>query len=444
MSNEDIDHDLEANRELTERCNALVQDFIHAKLMPIQFINKLHETGISPDQAKVFIQDAADAIQRSRQEPEGAARYEEPDVNRERTPDGLSEQGVAEFRKKRSDSARKAQESAVKEIEWAQLKSKFLDLDVFSRSKSDPRSDLLTKLIENVQVGSASSAIPASVLDELPHLKALNAEVDLDEHLHETWRIRKVFANDPKAVEATIDLLQVQKLRDPLPRALWKVVVLDQYLDFQRLHASFDKQYDRNEAAHDFFPGFSIVKKDGMPTRKAFTSEGEWIRLFSAYKAAVVLIFPHRQIELDNYEKVVVSIIRASPSSGISFDQEARNRYAKAPYHLDDMSEHNINMLSLLTTSVSSSQGKRASASLYVSSKRLAVPCENWNMGICSDPCKNRRQHGFCSECGDSHRARDKPECLILLQAKRAGRRSDSQSGVGRSTKEGSSGAGRA
>ena len=95
----------------------------------------------------------------------------------------------------------------------------------------------MAKLIANAQITSTLSTIPSSILDELPHLKLLTSDIQLDKHLHETWRIRKLFANDPKAVEATIDLLQVQKLRDPLPRVLWKVVVLDQYLDFQKLHA---------------------------------------------------------------------------------------------------------------------------------------------------------------------------------------------------------------
>ena len=39
-------------------------------------------------------------------------------------------------------------------------------------------------------------------------------------------------------------------------------MVLDQYLDSQKLHGSSDKPFDRNETVHDFFPGFSIIKME--------------------------------------------------------------------------------------------------------------------------------------------------------------------------------------
>jgi hypothetical protein len=58
-------------------------------------------------------------------------------------------------------------------------------------------------------------------------------------------------------------------------------------------------------------------------------------------------------------------------------------------------------------------------------SKRASVICLNWNYGLCTDPCVNRRKHGSCSECGNQHRARDYDPCFTLLQARR-GKTNDS------------------
>src|SRR5271163_1046520 len=47
------------------------------------------------------------------------------------------------------------------------------------------------------------------------------------------------------------------------------------------------------------------------------------------------------------------------------------------------------------------------------------VPCQNWSLGICLDPCPNNRKHGICSECRGRHKARDQPACFTSLEARR-------------------------
>ena len=68
--NEDTDNQLERNQEITEKCNTYVQDFVHAKLTPFKPLNKLQATGISAEEAKSFVQDAADALQCLGREPD--------------------------------------------------------------------------------------------------------------------------------------------------------------------------------------------------------------------------------------------------------------------------------------------------------------------------------------------------------------------------------------
>ena len=94
----DADTELERNRETTERCNSYVQEFLQTKLTPFQFFDKLRATGISPDEAKAFISDAAEALQRFRRE---SSNHGEDDrlgeTAREVTPPGLNDEEEAEF-----------------------------------------------------------------------------------------------------------------------------------------------------------------------------------------------------------------------------------------------------------------------------------------------------------------------------------------------------------
>ena len=66
-------------------------------------------------------------------------------------------------------------------------------------------------------------------------------------------------------------------------------------------------------------------------------------------------------------------------------------------------------------------------------SKRELAPCQNWNAGICLDPCIGRHKHGICCECGGEHRVKDQQMCFSHLQARQGKRvgRNDPTSGMG-------------
>ena len=93
----DADIELERNRETTEKCNSYVQSFLQAKLTPFQLLDKLQATGISADEAKTFVSNAAESLRRLHQD---SSNHGEGD-DREVTPPGLDDDEEAEFRKKR-------------------------------------------------------------------------------------------------------------------------------------------------------------------------------------------------------------------------------------------------------------------------------------------------------------------------------------------------------
>ncbi|KAJ6548259.1 hypothetical protein B0H10DRAFT_1851416, partial [Mycena sp. CBHHK59/15] len=127
------------------------------------------------------------------------------------------------------------------------------------------------------------------------------------------------------------------------------------------------------------------------------------------------LSYPHRAVELSGYLRVVTDLFRAVPHDPMvasRFDAEARDKYAKSPYHMDNRNKHNLTLLAQMLRPAPG--GQKAG-----SSKRAGTVCENWNLGFCHDPCEYCRMHGTCSECGDSHRAKDNDKCLAALQARR-------------------------
>src|ERR1700722_2095149 len=269
----------------------------------------------------------------------------------------------------------------------------------------------------------ASKTNLAQILAEAPHLAKIGKGDD-DPHINETYRLRKLFSKE-KACDEVIDLVQRARIKEPLPRAIWKDIILDRTVAFDKLHASLDYGYDWNDEPKDFGGGFALVTKNQYISKKPIRFESEWTRVFDAWKAAVEMLYPHRSNELADYREFVVELFRAVPSEpsvAINFDADARDRYGKGAYRMDDRNKLNVPLFSQMFSGGRSarSYGKRASATGYPPGKRALEICENWNLGRCFEtPCKGRRKHGICSECGDKHQAKGVPTCASQLWARR-------------------------
>jgi hypothetical protein len=194
-------------------------------------------------------------------------------------------------------------------------------------------------------------------------------------------------------------------MQAPLPRSVWKFVILDNYVDFEKLYATQQQCFDQNDDTNDMFPGsgYLIVKKNHILPRRPVRTEAEWKRLYSAWITEVLLLYPHRKEELDNYFSYVYNLFRASPSdptSAISFDAAVRDSYGKQPSRLDDLGRLAMFVIPYILDSHSSTTAgnkRGVGNSNSGSNKRAQLPCKNWNLDICKDPCKNRRKHGTCS-----------------------------------------------
>ncbi|KAF8891923.1 hypothetical protein CPB84DRAFT_1816247 [Gymnopilus junonius] len=242
----------------------------------------------------------------------------------------------------------------------------------------------------------ATLSLPSSLLAVAPHLKDLS----------ETWKLQHALTAE-RMLDTLISLLQLQHLPDPIPQSIWKDITKDAFIDFEKLHASMDQGYNHDDKAKEFVGGFSLVKKDQVSAKKPIRTESEWIHVFSAWSTGVILVYFHCADELEGYRQFVLDLFCTAPSQPqlvISFKVEVQDKYAKSPFHLDDHPHSGVGV-------------KRAAPSLPQPVKWSMVICQNWNLGWCEDPCKNRCKHGYYSECSGQHRAKDKATCLILLQA---------------------------
>ncbi|KAJ7223066.1 hypothetical protein GGX14DRAFT_657013, partial [Mycena pura] len=205
--------------------------------------------------------------------------------------------------------------------------------------------------------------------------------------------------------------LRQQPLVTPLPWTVWKDIVWDRHIEFPQIMASLGSMQSHADKPVDFAGEYVLVKKHEFEARVPLTSETDWARVYSAWSAGVLLLYPHRQQELIAYRRIVTDLFRAArPGIAIEFDDKIRSKYAQSPFRMDDRALLQPTMLELMFRPSSPTPPL----------KRSAVLCENWNLGWCeSDPCPHGWLHGQCFNCRSPHCACDHEECHQGLLSQR-------------------------
>ena len=427
------DGNVQAVQQKTAARQKALEDVVEGRAAVEDFEKRLRELGASSLEGSDYVQQLGQRLRqqssrKSQARPSQASSATQPSQthsssnnsrhpSREATPSGLSSEEIAEFRDKRDQllqDSRGGQQRVMEDIKWSLLRAKLEQLRSLSASREDPFSlNDIVRLLDS-RSSSSGSSIPASVLAAAAHLTSLSEHALNDTHLQTTWKLRQAYASE-KAVDPLIDLIQLQPLVDPIPRTIWRNIIQDQYVNFEKLYASMDRGYSHQDEAKDFAGGYALVRKDQYSAKKPIKQEAEWIRVFTAWKSGVTLLFPHCQQELQSHCEMVIDLFRAAPfdpSVAIQFDMEARDRYARNPYRMDDRSRLHLRLLPRMFR-----KREMADHSFNTPAKRATVPCQNWNRGICSDPCVNQRRHGICCECGGRHQVREKELCHSSLEA---------------------------
>ena len=92
------------------------------------------------------------------------------------------------------------------------------------------------------------------------------------------------------------------------PSSLWEPILLNQFIDFGKIHAVRSGDVADEETVHktDHFKFVINQIKSRGPT----TTEGAWMGVFNAYARAVKYTYPHRNHELSNYQDRMQEIFR--------------------------------------------------------------------------------------------------------------------------------------
>ncbi len=104
-----------------------------------------------------------------------------------------------------------------------------------------------------------------------------------DPVLEKTREYKLLFSKDAD-ITATVNFLQShvaadplhQNSIDPLPSSIWKKVVTDQFVDFQKLHTSLDQGFIFDEEPKDLIAGLSIIRTEQAHARRPITTESQW------------------------------------------------------------------------------------------------------------------------------------------------------------------------
>ncbi|KAG5335800.1 hypothetical protein C0989_000297, partial [Termitomyces sp. Mn162] len=166
--------------------------------------------------------------------------------------------------------------------------------------------DQFAELLDEPKKLIRPALIPQSLFSAIPHLALLQGKNTDDPHISRTWYLHQQYAKK-RVVDSLINLGQSQALKDPFLCAMWKSVILDHFVNFEKLYATLEKGYDHNDKPKDFMGGFSLIKKDFALAKKLVCTESDWTHVFDAWMAGVVLFYPHREDELAKYQSKIVN-----------------------------------------------------------------------------------------------------------------------------------------
>jgi len=98
--------------------------------------------------------------------------------------------------------------------------------------------------------------------------------------------------------------LKAQAKLPPFPQSLWEAVLLNQYVDLNKVHAIRRAEVPDEEVVYS--GGRFKFLFNGIQGRDLIKTQGAWIAAFEYYSDAVSFVYPHRVTELIRYRKYIL------------------------------------------------------------------------------------------------------------------------------------------
>jgi hypothetical protein len=278
----------------------LVEDCVQDKTSLEELLEQLHTATATHEEAAEYIAQAR--VQR-RERP----LPPRPDSSsRKATLEGLTDAEVDEFRQKQQDTradtklrANDARNAAVDAAGWAILREKV-------RSYREAGGRTATNLDDFLGITpNQSSSISASLVADVLHLATYFGTTG-DAHLDKTYHLRERYSAD-KVLEILVTQMQSHPIATPLPRPVWRRIIQDRYIPFDKLFAAIDRTKDGEDEHQVVIGSITFIESDRFSARKLVVSEADWSRVYAAWEAAVIRAYPHRKTKLSNYRDLVTN-----------------------------------------------------------------------------------------------------------------------------------------
>ena len=156
-------------------------------------------------------------------------------------------------------------DKAVEEAAWAALRSKLGNSAPATSQESS--SNTLERVLELLgKESSPSTTLSKSVIAVAPHLAEDEDSVFNDPYLGETQKCKIAYASQ-KPFENLIIKAQGRKVQEPVANSIWKLIILDKYVDFEKLYATLDPEYNPNDEAKDLNEKFTLLEKNSINSK---------------------------------------------------------------------------------------------------------------------------------------------------------------------------------
>jgi hypothetical protein len=265
-------------------CERLVDEAVERNLPATVLADSLKELGLKAVEAADYIEELNQrvAIRRSK-----AKQRESP-----------SHEPSSEVPADAPAHDQEERDRAVEEAAWATLRTK---LEATSQAPSSSLScNMLDKVFELLGQDKSSSPLSKSVLAVAPHLADDDNSVFEDPHLSETQRCKIAYAGQ-NPFKNLIIKAQDRRMHEPIANSIWRLVILDKYVDFEKLYVTLDAGYNPNDEAKELNDRFTLLEKNSISSKRSVFTEAEWMRLYDVWVDVVVLFYPHRRAELTSY-----------------------------------------------------------------------------------------------------------------------------------------------
>ena len=113
---------------------------------------------------------------------------------------------------------------------------------------------------------SNESNIHQFILAKASHLAQPHDKAMVNPYVSKTQKFHQLYSKG-KATKFLINLGQFQTAKDPVLCVIWKLVILDQFIDFEKLYTILDHSYDQSNKSKDFSSQFSLVRKYHVTTK---------------------------------------------------------------------------------------------------------------------------------------------------------------------------------